>query len=68
MTTVKPVYSGHSKGPKIGFKDQLSLYTGQGEHSASLETFIKLPFIINIFVLSSFEWLLKTGFTVFLHV
>ena len=27
-------------------------------------TFIKLPFVIKIFVLSIFEWLLKTGFTV----
>ena len=29
-----------------------------------LSTFIKLPFVIKIFVLSVFEWLLKTGFTV----
>ena len=28
-------------------------------------TFIKLPFVINIFVLSIFDWPLKTGFTVF---
>ena len=27
-------------------------------------TFIKLPFVIKIFVLSIFEWLLKAGFTV----
>ena len=32
----------------------------QGEHSAILSTFIKLPFIIKIFVLSIFEWPLKT--------
>ena len=32
----------------------------QGEHSAILSTFIKLPF----FVSSIFEWQLKTGFTV----
>ena len=37
----------------------------QGEHSAIRLTFIKLPFVIKIFVLSIFEWLLKTGFTVF---
>ena len=37
----------------------------QGEHSAILSTFIKLPFVIKIFVLSFFEWLLKTCFTVF---
>ena len=36
----------------------------KGEHSAILLTFIKLPFVIKIFVLSIFEWLLKTGFTV----
>ena len=36
----------------------------QGEHSAILSTFIKLPFSIKTFVLSIFEWLLKTGFTV----
>ena len=34
------------------------------EHSAILSTFIKLPFVIKIFVLSFFEWLLKTDFTV----
>ena len=31
----------------------------QGEHSAILSTFIKLPFVIKIFVLSIFEWPLK---------
>ena len=36
----------------------------QGEHSAILLTFIKLPFFIKIFVLSIFEWPLNTGFTV----
>ena len=62
---------GHSKRPKMGFQDQLSLNVGQKycrmlalEHSAILLTFIKLPFvIIKIFVLSIFEWPLKTGFT-----
>ena len=34
------------------------------EHSAILSTFIKLPFVFKIFVLSIFEWRLKTGFTV----
>ena len=45
-----------------GFQDQLSLNEGQkycrmlcGEHSAILLTFIKLPFVIKIFVLSFFE-------------
>ena len=57
-----------SKGPKIGFQDQLSLNAGQkycrmlqGEHSAILSTFIKLPFVIKIFVLSIFEWPFYTG-------
>ena len=36
----------------------------KGEHSAILSTFIKLPFAIKTFVLSIFEWPLKTGFTV----
>ena len=37
----------------------------QGEHSAILWTFIKLQFVIKIFVLSIFTWPLKTGLTVF---
>ena len=60
------------KNTEIDFQDRLSLNAGQkycrmlqGEHSAILSTFIKLPFVIKIFVLSIFEWLLKTGFTVF---
>ena len=36
----------------------------QGEHSAILSTFIKLPYIFKIFVLSIFEWPFYTGFTV----
>ena len=36
----------------------------QGEHSAILLTFIKLPFVIKIFVLSIFEWPFYAGFTV----
>ena len=60
-----------SKGPQIGFQDQLLLNAGQKycrmlqwEHSAILLTFIKLPFVIKIFVLSIFEWPFYTGFTV----
>ena len=60
-----------SNRPKIGFQDQLLLNGGkkycrmlQGEHSAILSTFIKLPFVIKIFVLSIFESLFYTGFTV----
>ena len=53
-------------------QNQLSLNAGQKyckmlqrEHSAKLMTFIKLPFvIIEIFVLSIFEWPFYTGFTV----
>ena len=36
----------------------------QGEHSAILSTFIKLPFVFKILVLSIFEWPFYTGFTV----
>ena len=60
-----------SKRPKNGFQDQLSLNAGQkycrmlqGEHSAKLSTFIKLSFVIKIFVLFIFEWPFYTGFTV----
>ena len=62
----------HSKRQKIGFQDQLLLNAGrkycrmlQVELSAILLTFIKLPIVIKIFVLSIFEWLFYTGFTVF---
>ena len=71
--TVKPVLRGHSKrNPKIGFQYQLSLKNKgqkycrmlQKEHSAIFfSTFIKLPFVFKTFVLSIFEWLLNTGFT-----
>ena len=47
---------------KIGSQDQLSLNAGQkycrmlqGEHSAILSTFIKLPLVFKIFVLPIFE-------------
>ena len=36
----------------------------KGEHSAILSTFIKLPLVVKIVVLSFFEWLFYTGFTV----
>ena len=57
-TTVKPVQNGHSKKrPVIVFQDQLSLNADQkdcrmlqGEHSAIHSTFIKLQFVIKIFV------------------
>ena len=62
-----------TKRPKIGFQDQILLNPGQNycrmlqvKHSAILLTFIKLPFVIKIFVLSIFEWPFYTGFTVYL--
>ena len=67
---VKLVLSGHSKRlPKLVFKTDYCLMQVKsitdGAYSCSiLSTFIKLPFIIKIFVLSIFEWPLKTGFTV----
>ena len=36
-----------------------------GEHSAILSIFIKLQFVVKIFVLSICEWPLKTGLTVY---
>ena len=64
IITVKPVISSHStRRPKFGFQDQLSL-NALREHSAILLTFIRLPFVFKIFVMSIFEWPLKTGFTV----
>ena len=38
------------------------------EHSAILSTFIKLPIVIKIFVLSIFEWPFYTGFTVVFEI
>ena len=51
------------------FQDRVSLNADQKYcrmllHSAILSTFVKLPFVIKIFVLSIYEWPLKTGFTV----
>ena len=40
------------------------LQNAQVEHSAILSSFIKLPFAFKTFVMSIFEWPLKTGFTV----
>ena len=39
-------------------------YFSQRGHSAILLTFIKLPFVVKTFVLSFYEWLFYTGFTV----
>ena len=38
---------------------------GGGGHSAILLTFIKLPFVVKIFVFVYFEWWFYTGFTVY---
>ena len=60
-----------SKRPKNAFQERLLLNAGQKycrmlrwEHSAILSTFIKLPVVIETFVLSIFEWPFYTGFTV----
>ena len=62
---------GHKESNQSINQDQLSLNSGQKycrmlplEHSAILSTFIKLPFVIKIFVLSIFEWPFYTGYTV----
>ena len=59
--------NGHSQKDQ----GQLSLNAGkkycrifQWEHSAILSTFIKVPFVIKIFILSIFEWPFYTDFTV----
>ena len=65
-------FTGTKSSPWILLlQDRLSLIAGQkycrmlqGEHSAILLTFIKLHLVIKIFVLSIFEWRLKTDFTV----
>ena len=72
LNTVKPVYKTETlKRPKIGFQDQLSLNAGQkycrmlqGENSAILSTFLKIPFVIKIFVLSFLSGHFYTGLTV----
>ena len=59
----KSVLCGHSKRtPKLVFKTDYRLM----QVKSILSTFIKLPFVIKICVLSIFEWPLKAGFTVFL--
>ena len=55
---------GHSqKDSKLVFKTDNRLME-QGEHSAILSTFIRLPFVIKTFVLSFFEWPFNKGFIV----
>ena len=56
------------KRQKMVFKTNIRLMQvksiAEWEHSAILSTFIKLPFVIKICVLSMFEWPFYTGFTV----
>ena len=54
------------KTEKLVFKTNYLLMqvNSIAEYSAILLTFIKLPIVIKIFVLSIFEWLFYTGFTI----
>ena len=68
-----PVKTATFKKTENWFSRPLSLNAGQkhcrmlqGEHSAILSTFIKLPFVFKIFILSIFEWPFYTSFTVYL--
>ena len=66
VITVNPSTNGHSKkDKKMLFNTNCRLMQDKSiaEYSAILSTPIELPFIIKIFVLSTFEWLLNTGFT-----
>ena len=63
------------KKTKNGCQDQLLLNAGQkycrmlqGEHSARLSTFLKLPVVIKTFVLSIYEWPFYTGVTVLMNL
>ena len=69
--TVKPVLNRHSKDDQNRFLRGIIAYcrskllqNAPMEHSAILLTCIKVPHGFMAFVLSIFEWLLKTGFTV----
>ena len=56
--TLGPFLRGRSKKTKIGFKTNYCFMQVKSvsEHSAILLTFIKLPFVVMIFVLSILEW------------
>ena len=61
--TVNPVLNGKSKRrPKIGFQDRLSLTVGL-KYCRILQYFRPVLSYFKAFVLSIFEWLLKTCFT-----
>ena len=59
-----------SKIQKMVFKANYRLMQVKSipEHSAILSTFIKLPFVIMLFVLSIFDWPFYTGFTVVISI
>ena len=65
------LYTGNQEDQKVGFRDGHSLNAGlkycrmlQGEQYAIHSTCIKISSVLKTFVLSIFEWPLKTGFTV----
>ena len=64
--TVKPVLSSHSKKKTnyrlMQVKSIAECSKGEGGHSAILLTFIKLPFVIKIFVLSFLSGCLRHVF------
>ena len=63
VLTVKPVLSSHSKRrPKIGFKTDYRLMQVKSIAECILQ-YVR-PSLSKTFVLSIFEWPLKTGFTV----
>ena len=69
-STIKPVLSDHSqKDRKLVFNTNYDfMQVKSSEHSAILLTFIKLPFVIKMLVLSIFEGPFYTGFTVTIMV
>ena len=65
VTYSKPCLKRPLKKSKNWFsRPTIDLCRAKVLQNAILLTFIKLPFIVKIFVLSIFEWLLKTGFNV----
>ena len=64
--TIKPVLSGHSKKTKNVFQERLTLNAGQKYCRMLQESILHYfpPALSKTFVLSIFEWQLKTGFTV----
>ena len=74
MLQLNPVLSGHSKRrPELVFNIDFALCRSKVLQNALLVRsaifliFIKLTFFFKAFVLSIFEWSLKTGFTVCFH-